>query len=66
MEERAWQSRSERRSGGVRRGGQEEVSFSCSEGSRDPPSSKHSHSEQCSMKSQERAREEQERILNIL
>lgn len=38
----------------VRGGGLEEESFSCSEGSRDPPSSKHFHSERRSMKRQER------------
>lgn len=45
----AWQS-----GRGNKREGQEEESFSCSEGSRDPPSSKHSHSEQHRVKRQER------------
>lgn len=49
IEEGAWQSRRENK-----REGQEEESFSCSEGSRDPLSSRHSHSEQHSMKRQER------------
>lgn len=40
--------------GGVAVRGQDGESFSCSEGSRDPPSSKHSHSERRSMKRQER------------